>query len=282
MQNIIATLLEAQIESFAREFTNTAKTVFYDDKQKRLIHAGEFGMLREACVRGLLKNFLPGIYGVAQGYVIGQNDEVSHQCDLIIYHKNFTPYFHTPEEQRFFPVESVIAVGEIKSKIDGAVLDDALSKLAKVKMMRESVTDAVIARCRPHENRIYSPKINLRDQIITFLIGEEFVCSNNIVSERIKKPWGASLPRHRVNLVATIKSGTCTYKDENSRPWMYPVEPSGVELPVRLITSEPGMYGHLALFLRYLIMLVEDCTVLYPELTRHLDSLLVCSSTDLP
>ncbi|NMZ27575.1 hypothetical protein HBO40_08080 [Pseudomonas protegens] len=282
MQNIIATLLEAQIQSFAREFTDTAKTVFYDDKQKRLIHAGEFGMLREACVRGLLKNFLPSIYGVAQGYVIGQNDEVSHQCDLIIYHKNFTPYFHTPEEQRFFPVESVIAVGEIKSKIDGAVLDDALSKLAKVKMMRESVIDAAIARCRTNENRGYSPKVNLRDQLVTFLIGEEFVCGNNVISERMKKSWGASLPRHRVNLVATVKSGACIYKDGNKRPWMYPLEPSGEELPVMLVTSDPGKYGHLALFLRYLITLIEDCTVLYPELTKHLESLLIGYSVDLP
>ena len=239
-------------------------------------------MLREACVRGLLKNFLPGIYGVAQGYVIGQNDEVSHQCDLIIYHKEFTPYFHTPEEQRFFPVESVIAVGEIKSKIDGVTLDDALSKLARVKMMRESVIDSPIARCRPHESRVYSPSIYLRDQLVTFLIGDEFVCGNNVLSERIKKPWEASLPRHRVNLVATINSGTCAYKDNNDKPWMYPTDPSGAELPVRLITSQPGKYGHLALFLRYLMLLIEDSTVLYPELTKHLSGLFVCSSTDLP
>ncbi|GEM_PF-6344594 len=240
-------------------------------------------MLREACVRGLLKNFLPGIYGVAQGYVIGQCGEISHQCDLIIYHKSFTPYFHTPEAQRFFPIESVIAVGEIKSKADGTVLDDALEKLARIKIMREAIIDAAIARCRPSINRAYSPKDNLRDQVVTFVVCEEFTCSNDILSERIKKSWAGSLPRHRVNLISAIRNGTCTYKDCNSRPWMYPVEPDGTELPIRLNVPVPGKYGHIALFLRYLILLVEDSTVLYPELTRHLNSLLVCQRiVDIP
>jgi hypothetical protein len=282
MQNIIATLLEAQLETFSKEFLDTSRTVFYDDKKKRLIHSGEFGMLREACVRGLLKNFLPGIYGVAQGYVIGQNDEISHQCDLIIYHKSYTPYFHTPEEQRFFPIESVIAVGEIKSKADGTVLDDALEKLAHIKLMREAITDAAIAQCRPSTNRNYAPKDQIRDQIITFIVCEEFTCSNEILSERIKKSWANSLPRHRVNLISAIRSGTCTYKDGNNRPWMYPIEPDGTELPIRLVVPTPGKHGHIALFLRYLIMLIEDNTVLYPELTKHLNSLLVCQNIDIP
>lgn len=63
MQNIIATLLEAQIEAFSKEFTDTSRNVLYDESEKKLIHAGEFGMLREACVRELMTNFLPGIYG---------------------------------------------------------------------------------------------------------------------------------------------------------------------------------------------------------------------------
>lgn len=250
MQNIIATLLEAQIESFSKEFTDTSRNVFYDNNKKRLIHAGEFGMLREACVRQLLINFLPGIYGVSHGYVIGQNGEVSHQCDLIIYHKSFTPYLHTPEGQRFFPAESVIAVGEIKSKVDGSVLDDALGKLARIKLMREAIIDAAIARVRPQSNRKYDPANNIRDQIVTFIICEEFSCSNSVLSERIKKSWSGSLPRHRANLVTAIQSGTCTYKDSNHKSWMYPVEPlSSEELPVRLITSRPDSIGHLALFL---------------------------------
>ncbi|KAJ8742152.1 MULTISPECIES: DUF6602 domain-containing protein [Aeromonas] len=281
MQNIIATLLESQLESFSKGFLDTSRTVFYNDKEKRLIHNGEFGMLREACVRELLKNFLPNIYGVAQGYVIGQNDEISHQCDLIIYHKSYTPYFHTPEEQRFFPIESVIAVGEIKSKVDGTVLDDALEKLANIKLMREAITDAEIALCRPSTDRDYAPKDYLRDQVVTFIVCEEFTCSNEILSGRIKKSWADSLPRHRVNLICAIRNGTCTYKDGNNRPWMYPIEPDGTELPVRLVVPAPGKYGHIALFLRYLIILIEDNTVLYPELTRHLNSLFVCSNIDI-
>lgn len=275
MQNIIATLLEAKLKSFSTEFTDTSRTVFYDDERKRLIHSGEFGMLREACARELLKNFLPSIYGVSHGYIVSQNGEVSHQCDMIIYHKNFTPRLHTPEGQKFFPMESVIAIGEIKSKVDRRVLDDAIEKLTRIKIMREQIeVDTAIARRRPAVNRKYSPVNDIRDQVATFIMCEEFTCSKTLLSERIKKAWAGSSPRHRVNLITAIRGGTCTYSLDN-KSWMYPVEPEGSELPVRFDIPEPGGIGHLALFIRYLLMIIEDNTVLYPELTRHLGKLLI-------
>lgn len=78
------------------------KKVFYDEDNQKLIHPGEFGMLREACIREFLSQFLPDIYAVSQGYIIGQNGDISHQCDVIIYHKDYMPNFHTSECQRFF------------------------------------------------------------------------------------------------------------------------------------------------------------------------------------
>lgn len=281
MKNILAILLESQLENFAKEFTSTSKTVFYDEENKKLIHSGEFGMLREACVRELLSNFLPNIYGVAQGYIIGQNDEISHQCDLIIYHKNYTPYLHTPEEQRFFPIESVIAVGEVKSKMSASILDDALEKLTKIKIMKESISSAAIAKCRENVQRKFNPEKNLRDQLVTFLIGEKIDCTNELVATKMKKSWNLSLPRHRINMLISINGGTYVYKDKNNRPWMYSTSPQGEELTIRLDMPQEGKYGHLALFIRYLLMLVEDNTVLYPEFTNHLSVLLKNTSIDL-
>ncbi|CAH8190779.1 hypothetical protein VAEU17_2090001 [Vibrio aestuarianus] len=81
-------------------------------------------------------------------------------------------------------------------------------------------------------------------------------------------------------MVASIKSGTYLYKDSNSRPWMYPIEPDGSELSVRLMTPISAN-SHIAAFIRYLILAIEDTTVLYPELTLHLRELLGCNVTDL-
>ena len=236
-------------------------------------------MLRESCIRNFLNNFLPNVYEVSQGYVIGQNGDISHQCDIIIYHKTYTPYFHTPEGQRFFPIESVIAVGEVKSKVTGIILDDALTKLCNIKKMRDNISHASIAFCRPSQERKFNTTLHLRDQVITFLLCDEFDCSNDIVVERMKKNYNGSLPRHRVNLLTSIHNGTCLYKDSNKKQWMYPIDKDGKELPLQLVL--PDNVSHIAVFVRYLILLIEDTTVLYPELTEHLNSIMVSRSIDL-
>lgn len=278
--NIISKLLAAQIQAFVNDFSENAYDVFFSEASGRLIHPGEFGMHREACIRTFLGTFLTNIYGVSQGFVIGQDGEVSHQCDVIIYHKDYTPYFHTPEGQRFFPIESVIAVGEVKSKVDGSVLNDAFEKLTNIKKMRERISGAVIATCRPRSEEKFNPKEYTRDQLVTFLLCDEVKCSNDLLVTKVNKSWGESGPRHRVNMILSIKSGTYLYKDTDSRPWMYPIDVDGSILPVQLRTAiSPN--SHIALFVRYLMMAIEDTTVLYPELTLHLRNQLNCESLDL-
>lgn len=278
--NIIGKLLEAQIQTFVNDFSNNAQNVFFDESIGRLIHPGEFGMHRESCIRSFLNTFLPDIYGVSQGFVIGQDGSVSHQCDVIIYHKEFTPYFHTPEGQRFFPIESVIAVGEVKSKVDGSVLDDALKKLCNIKRMRDSITSASVATSRPSGQRSFDPRSNYRDQVVTFLLCEEVECMNSTLAGRILKVWDGSEARHRVNMIVSIKSGTFLYKDINSKAFMYPVASDGSELSVQIMTPI-SVNSHIALFVRYLIIAIEDTKVLYPELTLHLNEQLDCNATDL-
>ncbi len=96
----------------------------------------------------------------------------------------------------------------------------------------------------------------------------------------LKKSWDGSEPRHRVNLLTSVNGGTCVYKDTAGRPWMYPIEPDGTELPIQLRTPNNNN-GHMALFIRYLAMLIEDTTIVYPELTVHLDSIMSCNVTEL-
>ncbi|MDA0130693.1 hypothetical protein OH458_21755 [Vibrio sp. MarTm2] len=277
--NIIGKLLMAQIQAFVNDFSYNAQDLFLDEATGRLIHPGEFGMHRESCIRNFLGAFLPDIYGVSQGFIIGQDGIVSHQCDVIIYHKQYSPYFHTPEGQRFFPIECVIAVGEVKSKVNGAILDDALQKLSCVKIMREKISSAVIASCRPNRPRDFNPHNDIRDQIVTFLICDEVECSGGLLAERVKKTWDSSKPRHRVNLITSIKSGTYLYKLSDARPYMYPTDPDGNTLPVQLRTPK-SPNSHIALFVRYLTMAIEDTTVLYPELTLHLKGQLSCEVVD--
>src|SRR6266567_5578074 len=118
MNKVYLALIDAHARAFAAEFADTARHVFVDEAQGRLIHPGEYGGYREALVRDLLSQFLPEAYGVSQGFVISPEGEVSPQCDVVIYSRLYAPVIRTPEQQRFFPVESVVAVGEVKSDLD--------------------------------------------------------------------------------------------------------------------------------------------------------------------
>ncbi|WP_404969924.1 DUF6602 domain-containing protein [Vibrio campbellii] len=281
-ENIIGKLLSSQIASFANEFSKEAYDLFYDSKSGKLIHPGEFGMHRESCIRSFLSTFLPDIYGVSQGFIIGQDGSVSHQCDLIVYHKNFTPYFHTAEGQRFFPIETVLAVGEVKSRVNGSILDDALEKLVKVKQMREKISDALVASCRSSlgVDKTFQPSIDVRDQLVTFIMCDNVDCSDAIVAERMKKAWHGSSAMHRVNMIASIKTGTYLYKNIDGLPWMYSVCAEQSELGIQL-RKPIKEYSHIAVFVRYLTMAIEGVTVLYPELTHHLSNEMPCVAVDL-
>ena len=157
MKNILNVLIESQLEVFADNYRTTSRELFYDDEANRLIHPGEFGTWRESLLRELLSTFLPEAYGVSQGFIVAPDGEVSKQCDVIIYVRYYTPAIRTPEQQRFFPVESVVAVGEVKSVIEGAALRDALEKLVAVKAMRSGLAEPAIAFQRPELGR-YLPE----------------------------------------------------------------------------------------------------------------------------
>ena len=71
-------------------------------------------MYRERIVSDLLKPFLPSRLAVGTGFIITHQNKQSTQCDLIIYDKENTPVIENGD-QRFFPVECVIGVVEVKN-----------------------------------------------------------------------------------------------------------------------------------------------------------------------
>jgi hypothetical protein len=142
MKGTLDILIEAQLQTFAQNYLEASRQVFYDETSGNLIHPGEFGGLREGLVRELLRNFLPESYGISEGFVISPTGDISSQCDVVIYSRVHAPVIQAAERQRFFPIESVVTVGEIKSKVDSVVLRDALEKLVRVKEIRASLTNA--------------------------------------------------------------------------------------------------------------------------------------------
>ncbi|WHT38388.1 hypothetical protein QNH98_15310 [Myroides sp. mNGS23_01] len=73
----------------------------------------------ENLIREKISLFLPERYLVKQGHIVNAEGKVSNQFDIIIFDRLNTPkFFESKNETVFYPIESVLAVGEIKKLLE--------------------------------------------------------------------------------------------------------------------------------------------------------------------
>ena len=109
------------------------------EKRTRLIsHPGEMGTAREEALRSMLRSYLPQRCGVDTGFVIDSEGNESNQIDVVIYDQNYSPVFEIVEEKRYFPCETVLAVGEVKTEINTRQLKDSFEKIESVKSLNRA------------------------------------------------------------------------------------------------------------------------------------------------
>jgi len=90
------------------------------EKSKSLVglsHKEIKGHLRELFATEALRPFLASQYDVGSGIIVNQNGNQSHQTDLIIYDNRILPPFIKQQNIGVFPVESVLAIIEVKSNL---------------------------------------------------------------------------------------------------------------------------------------------------------------------
>ena len=96
------------------------------------------GSAAEQPVRVQLEQILPRGIAVGEGFVIDSYGGTSRQQDVILYERDICPRFSindTPETT-YYPCEGVIAVGEIKSSLDGRELENSFRKIESVKKLQ--------------------------------------------------------------------------------------------------------------------------------------------------
>jgi hypothetical protein len=261
-----------QINIFRHSFSSISRATFYDEETGRLIHAYEFGTYREAICRDFLKFFIPGRLDIAQGFLINAENKVSSQCDIIVYDSNSTPLIQSESRQRFFPVETVCAVGEVKSRVSKDELRGALKRLSFAKQMREDIDQPlVIWQKKPHP---FDPETYLDDQLFTFVICEKLDFS--LSSGSIEKLYEDGLPhRHKHNMILSIEDGLLLYYYEPDRyysqwPVVYPNN-TVVELNHHaLIPTSGHELIHFKGFATNMFLAMSSATVLFPDAVLYL------------
>ncbi len=78
-------LLKELIDNFTNSFINVSEGLFKNQEDNNLIYPGEFGLYREAICKRFLKFIVPQKLSIDTVFLINSNDEVSTQCDIIIY-----------------------------------------------------------------------------------------------------------------------------------------------------------------------------------------------------
>lgn len=103
-----------------------------------LAHPGTLGDATELDWRGMLADLLPRRYGVAKAFVIDVDGDMSHQLDIVIHDRHYSPLLFEVGGAHFIPAESVYAVFEIKQTLNKAHIEYAGDKIASVRRLRRT------------------------------------------------------------------------------------------------------------------------------------------------
>lgn len=272
MNSIFEKLIKSKIEHFVAEYTNLSRSVFVNEEGV-LIHPGEFGMYRERILSELLKPFLPLNLAIGTGFVISSQDKISTQCDLIVYDKEHTPIIENGE-QRFFPIECVVAVIEVKSKLSREDLKEALQKLARIKSLRNDIpsNNPYIFKDRNYSE--FNPITNQSDQISTLLVCESFGFKIEKNQTDFFKEVYCEIDKSLYhNMILSLNDGLCLYHDGKSKV-IYCSYFDYSKPAYRHVLLKPNEKGyeheHVMLFVDYFYMLVTSTSVMYIEMTEYI------------
>jgi hypothetical protein len=105
--------------------------------RKALTHPGALGLATEEGWRKMLGK-LPGRYCISKAFVIDSNGTMSHEIDLVVHDRQYSPLLFEHHGALYVPAESVYAVFEIKQVLNARNLRYAIEKAASVRRLERT------------------------------------------------------------------------------------------------------------------------------------------------
>lgn len=205
----LAHLAEELIFNFARAGSGTTP--------------GLVGSAREHEVRKKLQSVLPTKVAVATGCVIDSYGGTSNQSDIVLFEKDHCPVFSINGDPAatYIPCESVMAVGEIKSSLGTAEIDDAVNKIAKVKALRRHHTDPTCFRkygavmsFQGAPSEAFDPEKKPFDQIYGFILCRESALTHATLADRYARACSRFPPHLSPNCLVSLNDGLVLFTNE--------------------------------------------------------------------
>jgi len=275
LNQTFSALLNEKINLFRYSFSASARQVFTDLTTRRLFHPGEFGTYREEILREFLRLCVPARLEIGTGFLINFSGDVSTQLDVVIYDPSAIPRFESIDHQRFFPVEGVCAIGEVKSVLSKCELREALNKLARAKATADHVSSTIpIHRSPAIASQTFNREAHVYDQLFSFLVCEELNFDTSSLATDVSMWYESDIKsHHKHNLVLSISDGLLLYVDANKKSWMYP---STANWPVknRFVQPNGNEALHFYFFCSYMYLATTSATILFPEMTAYMPPLI--------
>lgn len=267
---IFTKFLYFQIEKFVNEYVSLSHNVFVND-EGALIHPAEYGTYRERIVSAFILPLMPKRLSIGTGFIITDTGKTSTQCDIIIYDTQNTPVIENGE-QRFFPIECVAGVIEVKSILSKADLKTALIKLSKIKALKKEITSKIDVYSENKTPHLFSPITHPYDQMATFLICESL--SFDLEKECdlfFKDAYNGIEPFLFHNIILCVDN-LCSLYHDGQKPIYLPFYRSNVVHKNCLVfpTDNGYQYEHIMVFLDYFYMLISSITIKYIEFTHYI------------
>lgn len=239
-RNPIEFLAQGRVKEFINRFVHDSRGAFVNSDAK-IFHSGEFGSYRERIVKELIADFTPRYMAQGEGFVCNKSDKNSTQCDIVIFDRNETPEIETDDLRRFFPVETLYGVGEVKSNPTVGELAESLDKLSRVKELRwDEPSDPNPVRSinvDMHDERRYftipekdrdmekltdlsnwDPENVEFQNIVTFLVCESIKFSGDSMLSLRDRFYSREIDREPLqhNFILSLKDGLLSYQTEHS------------------------------------------------------------------
>ena len=211
---------------------------------------------------------MPQQYDIGTGFIITNQNDVSTQCDIVVYDKSKMPGIITESHQRFYPVETVVAVCEVKSDINSvSELNKYLTKLAIVKSLREKITKP--KPYRSQNNRPFNPKLDPRDQMFTFLICNKLNFNPMLAKLEFTDPLP---PRFKHNVVVSINDGAFGYKTTDGPPLLdYPTAGETIHDDFWINPTNEEVSLHFKFLLCSFYNALNRVTLLIPDMAHYIE-----------
>ena len=252
--------LNSTFEKISREFK-----IQFDELAAEIKHPQLAGESREHALVGLLKRYLPHRVGVDRGFVIDALGNESEQIDVVVYDRTVGTVFEI-NDVKYFPCETVIAVGEVKSDISSlAKFKDALGKIHSVKRLDRSNGGKNAIITGPGMSLMgveFSPATKHRDQIFGFIFTSTTLTRETAI-DHLQEYNATTDRRFWMNMFCAFNQYVISYESPHA------LYPSAMDATFMYCTEDSEAPNLLLLFYAILAETIDEIHVAKPNFFQY-------------